>query len=146
MVANPHMSSLCTHSCSNEPGLPESWTPGLMLLLRCHPLETMKLRGFLHCNTEQFDALWSVQRGLICPDPFINFRVPHLHRLPPPLPPPPSFLWNSLYIWKNSSISLCRVEFWRSAFALSRSIFRIVISATLWLRFCCSRLTRSTAT
>lgn len=69
-----------------------------------------------------------------------------LQILPPPLPPSPPLRLISPYIWKNISISLCSVLFRRSASALARSMLRILISATLWLRFCCSRLTRRTAT
>lgn len=70
-----------------------------------------------------------------------------LQRLPPSLPPScPPLLLISPYIWKNSSISLCSELFRRSALALARSMLRILISATLWLRLCCSRLTRRTAT
>lgn len=71
----------------------------------------------------------------------------HLQILPPTLPFfSSSLLLISPYIWKNSSMSLCSLVFRRSASALARSILRILISATLWLRFCCSRLARRTAT
>lgn len=67
--------------------------------------------------------------------------------LPPPLPPVfPPLLLISPCIRKKSSISFCRWEFLRSASALALSMFRILISATLWLRLCCSRLRRKTAT
>lgn len=77
----------------------------------------------------------------------ILHHSPLIQMLPPPLPAvfPPLLLISSL-IRKNSSISFCRLVFLRSASALALSMFRILISATLWLRLCCSRLSRRTET